>query len=619
MLAGPVPLDPARLTASETPLSAFSRDNDPRLPASGRELFDVVWSGAVALEWRHLMDVHGADLRLYLHLDALNLPGLQKLSWELLTDGIKPLLTTIPVIRTSVFPPKRDAFTPIWPVRVFVINAADPKDKGIKAAQEIWNIRRALRSAEHSFDLEVYDLANKPNFDPNKVAEAVPWPEGPHIIHFIGHSVPGALHCYVRKTDTYYEWTLAQIENFTNQFSDLRLFYANSCRSQEDGPEPATPWSVATAPLSRAVAVIAMQTDVGGEAAALCAHQFYAHLAKRRSVDIALQKARQSLLNRFKETSRELYAPVLTTRVAARDILPMRDFEWDDHKHESWQSALKENWAHFVNQRPHRRKLFRALFDPMPCPPGLVILGERGVGKSWLIKWYAYSMALNHLKVHYLPTDESPDWLELLRDLRDGKGTLYSSGLDPAQHHEFNWKLNHLAQGKLPPPYPAGSAVRDDGDPHSVIMRKSAQVDGFASAVCEAMVEALKKQSLKSPLVLVLDGPSVPILKTLKEPLLDRLVDKENAASIRVIICCDPAHWKSYQDQILDFSDWQQIIVSDIDKPEIASVTCELLRLLFPARDTSHVESFLEVHPPDPMKAGLLYPMCQGLGLLNGS
>jgi hypothetical protein len=109
-------------------------------------------------------------------------------------DGLLPIVTATPLIRVPVRHPPSDAFKPVWPVRVFVINGSDPDDTGIQAEQEIWNIRQALRKAEHSFDLEVYDVAAADaNFAPDMLVDAMKqrWPRGPHIVHFIGHSIAG--------------------------------------------------------------------------------------------------------------------------------------------------------------------------------------------------------------------------------------------------------------------------------------------------------------------------------------------------------------------------------------------------------------------------------------------
>lgn len=608
-------------------LGSYQRD-DARLVVSGRTLLGMLSAGEVGPEWQRLRQKQRADLCTYL---CIRPAALAKLPWELLNDALQPLVVAGPIIRALDCPPPSDSFKPAWPVRVFVINGSDPDDIGIKAEQEIWNIRQALRKAEHSFDLEVYDIAAADaDFHPGVLVDAAKqrWPGGPHIIHFIGHSVAEpqpALQYYVPAAQEYRQWTLGTIATAMNPFPDLRLVYVNACRSHEEGPDPAAPWSVATAFLGSAVAVLAMQSDISGDAAVTCARGLYEALADGQPVGQALLAARQALLYRFSENSRELYAPVLTTRVAARDILPMRSFGWEHEKHIAWQNLLKENWSHFVNQHPQRRKLYKALFEPRPGQSGLFVLGDNSVGKSWLVKWCTYAMALNGLQTQYLPADQSRDWLELLRRLRDGCATLNCPGLDAEHRSEFNWKLNYLVQGQWPPAYVPGQIVPDNEGSHGDIVQRGQQVNGFDSAVCEAMVHALQQQVRKSPLVLVLDTPSLTVAATLKKPFLDALVGPAAVEGIRVILCCHYKLWQSYQDLNLDFSSWQQIVVSEIDQRQIGGLIRELLRLQFPESAQakpqlfSEVEEFLvSVPAARPMKAEALYKLCQDIGTYKG-
>jgi hypothetical protein len=629
------PFDLALLAGREQILNKYGRGTNAELVASGAAMFTALRPGKVGPKWKKLQQRCEADLCTYLSVEP---PDLAKLPWELITDGLLPVVVAAPIIRTSdcipppddlnpVRIPPSDDFKPVWPVRVFIVNAGDPNDHDIQAEQEIWAIRQALRKAEHSFDLEVYDVATAgPTFTLNTLIDAIKqrWPRGPHILHFIGHSVAEpepALRYYVPSLDLYREWGLAMIAAATKQLPDLRVVFVNSCRSQEGGPNSATPWSVADALLTGAVAVIAMQADISGHAAVVCAGGFYNALSSGKSVDLALLEARKALLGARGEKDRELYAPVLTTRVAARDILPMRSFGWDEEKHVAWQNLLKENWTHFVNQHPHRRKLYKALFEPGATQNGLVVCGDNSVGKTWLVKWSAYAMALNGLQTHYLsmdkpkafPADKPMDWLELLRDLRNGRGTLLRPGLEPELRSEFNWKLRHLAQGQPPPPYPTGQVVDEEEGSHPEIVQRGRLVNGFSALVCEAMVYALQQQASKTRLVLVLDNLSLPVVANLKTAFLDSLVGRAAVEGIRVILCCDNKLWDSYQAHLLDFFAWPQLQISEIDQRQVGGLIRELLRLQCPDSETTKahqlatLEKFLKESPQKSMKAADLY------------
>jgi len=620
-VAPPAPLDAAKL-AAERRLSAFGQ-SDRELVASGRRLFATLSRDALARAWRNLRDDHAGRLRTYICTGAFD-----HLPWETMTDDVTSLLTEAPVMRCPAPVPQRDHIGPTWPIRIFVVNARNPGTDDISAEEEVWRIRRALRNAEHSFDLEVYDVVNDPGFAPDRLIEAMrKWPGGPHILHFIGHSSNGPdpmlRYCVFNEDGddvSYGAWTRVQIAGMLNELPQLRLVYVNACRSHSGGVDPAAPSSIAQTFLRRAAAVIAMQADVSGEAAAVCAGTFYTRLAEGAAVDFALLGARQALLGRYNEQHRDVYTPVLITRVAAQDILPMRDFKWTTAKHRTWRNALKENWAHFVNQHPHRRELYEALFEPTSGQSGLVVRGDEAVGKSWLVKWSAYAMAMNGLKLHYLPADKEADWLELLRRLRDGTGTLITPGLDPHQRNEFNWKLQHLVRNQPAPPY-AGQPVPDNFGRHTDII-KGRVADGFEAATCEAMVYALQQGARVAPLVIVLDNPPKSMLTAIKKPLLDALIDPSNKPAIRVILCCRTELWESYEEQQnLDFAAWRQLVVSVMDERHTSYLVRELIRLQYPNCETTASDKVAKLDQwiiglkPGPMSAGELYDFAKGLGI----
>jgi hypothetical protein len=621
-VAPPGLLDAARL-AGERRLSEFAQ-HDPALVASGRTLFATASPNGLVREWRNLRNDQRDKLRTYICTGAFD-----DLPWEAMTDGVASLLTEAPLMRCPVPIPPRDLVEPTWPIRIFVVNARNPGTDDISADEEVWHIRRALRSAEHSFDLEVYDVVNNPGFAPNHLMEAMrKWPGGPHVLHFIGHSSngpdPALRYCVCdEERVTYGAWTRGQIAGMLTELPELRLVYVNACRSHSEGVDPAAPSSIAQTFLKRAAAVIAMQADVSGEAAAVCAGKFYMRLAEGASVDFALLSARLALLGKYSEQHRDLYTPVLTTRVAAQDILPMRDFKWTAAQHHTWQNALRENWAHFVNQHPHRRELYEMLFEPKSGQSGLAVRGDEAVGKSWLVKWSAYAIAMNGLKVHYLAADKEADWLELLRRLRDGTGTLITPGLDPLQRNEFNWKLQHLVQNQPAPLY-SGQPVTDTFGRHTDII-KGRVIDGFEAATCEAMVYALQQEARVAPQVVVLDNPPRSMLTAIKKPLLDALVDPSNKRAIRVILCSRTERWKSYEEQqSLDFAAWRQVVVSNIDARHTSYLIRELIRLQFPNCETTASAKLAKLDQiiiglkPGPMSAGVLYNLAKGLGIAEG-
>jgi hypothetical protein len=162
-----------------------------------------------------------------------------------------------------------------------------------------------------------------------------------------------------------------------------------------------------------------------------------------------------------------------------------------------------------------------------------------------------------------------------------------------------------------------GAVVPDTAGQHADIMQRR-PVNGFDTKVCEAMVHALRQQARRTPLVLVLDNPSLPVITTLKAPFLDALVGRAAVEAIRVILCCHSRLWESYKAQYLDFSGWQQITVSEIDQGQVGTLIRELLRLQCPdcekikAQRLADLEKSLKnlysaTGPTKAMKVGDLY------------
>jgi hypothetical protein len=620
-IAGPVPFNLADAGAIPQLATADRQNND--FPLTGQKLFTALNQGVVGVEWARLRAAGG----LKTHLCVQN-AALAALPWELATD-VAPLATEAPLLRCVQFPPSREGAAPIWPLRIFVLRAANPVQEGIKAKEEVWAIRQALRDAEHSVDLEVYETAADPAFTINKLVEALRvWPRGPHILHIIGHSEPGMLKLFVPPAagplqgGSYIKWTLAQIATALPDLPDLRLVYANACRSNiPGGGNPAAPLSVAQVFLRQAAAVIAMQADVSGDAAVECASVFYKNLAAGDGPDVALQKARRNLLNIYQETGRDTYTPVLTTRLAASDILVPPKLQWSDATQSKWLNCLERPLKLFVNQRPHRRKLLPVLFDPQPQQRAALLRGEEGVGKTWLLQWFAFVMAGRGARAHYVAINGPADWLQVLCRIRDGAfpAEPHTQGLDPDLQSEFNWKLNHLAGAngvsQAAPPFPPGTVEADRAGRLPEILQRKALLNDFPVLVCDAMAYALRQQAGRVPLTLILDSVSSPEFGILKSRLLDPLTGGAAGANIRVVVCVDSALWDVYKG--FDFSGWEDIVVGPIEVQQARTLIPELLRLQFKDRNTK-LEALLEDLTDSSLKVGDLYQLCRSSGVAKG-
>ena len=246
LLAGPATLDPAHFQKSTEldpqairNLILETRGPDAGFQRFGQALLDVLQIPPIDQVWKKAREKYGTRLHTYF---AVEHELLRDLPWELLSDALQPLFPAAPCVRSHTLQLTIRKDPSPWPVRVFVIVAADPSDEGIQAEREVWNIRQALRCAEHSFDLEIFDVTAHPVFTLNALQAAMTqwWPRGPHILHFIGHSVADPapmLKLYNKRVKQYFDWTLAQIGVFLSNLPDLRLVYLNACRSNVNSGE----------------------------------------------------------------------------------------------------------------------------------------------------------------------------------------------------------------------------------------------------------------------------------------------------------------------------------------------------------------------------------------------
>lgn len=629
LVAGPLPIDPASFAAGAAldPMAVrrvFIAGNDsPQFAKFGRELMAAL--GIADSLWASIRAIKD-DLRVYLRIEH---PALSQFPWEVLTHQVYPLFTKSACLRVKHWPLPATAANPVWPIRVFVINAVDPEDTELGAEEEVWKIRKALRAADHSIDLEILNTGNDRNFTAGnlknlltKVEKGVStWPGGPHILHFIGHGVADPepmLKLYVPSADGYVPFSRAQIAQLMDSLPELRLVYLNACRSNNGASDPLAMSSIAEVFLDSASAVVAMQADIRGKHAAACAGHFYDALTLGEDPAASIKAVRQQLIAEYSDKSVAVYAPVLTTRVPVHQILSRKQFPCDPKKERAWQDALKgppyglmDNWAHFVDQRPHRRNLYEALLGSNPSAP-IVIHGESEVGKTWLMRWMSYPLALHGVRTLYAEGSPGVDWLEMLRRFRDGSNAPYSPGIAEGLRSEFNWKINHLADGKVPPPsFPAG--VKDTAGPLVDITAGSRLMNGFDELICEAMVHALREEAKAGPIVLVLDDPSFTSLQILKKQFLDRL---GNATDIRVILCLEERNWAGATP--LGFEAWRELPLSRIDTALARDLAREILRLKYGGHDITEMELAIPILIKAPSKIGAVFQFCLYAGAVGG-
>ena len=329
-LAGPIPIDATLFAAGgqlhQAKVRKFlttTRHDDQRFVTLGRAMQAALIPPTIDHALRH----HN-PARIYL---AIENADLQELPWELLQSTTSQFAKFLNVDKVclraagKLLEPAPAA--PAYPLRMLIVCGFDPSEPdAAEGYAEIAAIQQALNGSGHLLNCEVLhvakqfrltngsrqviDLSRRPMDRPAPAQSAVYdllaltahiASARPHILHFIGHSQDGALRLFMRgKTgadDANVLWDTARIRAFAASLADLRFVYLNSCRSGQTSEQAAAlfPDSVAHTFLTQASAVVAMQSDVSGDSAKVCAEIFYQRLLEGDDAATSLNHARAQL------------------------------------------------------------------------------------------------------------------------------------------------------------------------------------------------------------------------------------------------------------------------------------------------------------------------------------
>lgn len=568
------PLDRALLVnGALSAAEIYAKVLDPGVgfESTGRQLFDALLQGRVLsgwnarrTEWMDAVDVweQGGragprpSFRTFLCFQD---PALAAIPWELLLNSNANLFSTeaTPWLRADRLTLERKDRA-LYRVRVLVINGADPNPasgEDIQAEQECVAIKKILDRRPHEFEVEVVTAPkNIPEL------EKAIRDYAPHILHFIGHAEidsNGKPELLLHNGTNHSQWKQTAIEALLPNLDFLRLSYLNACRTglgavSQDAKDATR--SLAGTFLSRSLSVIGMHSDIRGKAALCCAENFYEGLLDGASPDQALSRARRALANQFQ--SREPYLPSMTVRTFPDRVLVLRP-QPDGLRTEDFGVAINELTRLFVDHKGSRRDLHEAIFCDRADREkrGVLITGDDGTGKTWLIQWVLHAFALRGVRVHYLSNPKG-SWLDVLRQIRDAGGTALSQGgCTPEQADRFNWILQHLSNGTEPPPFPSGGAnVIDAGEPLTKILQRQ-PTNSIDVRLCGAMRQCLEAGAEDHGLVLALDawdlGPGdqketlfPDSFRAIYDHLLTPLL-QSRSSNVRIILSVTPAFWKA--------------------------------------------------------------------------
>jgi hypothetical protein len=404
-------------------------------------------------------------------------PELRVLPWELARIGSRGVFTDPenPCARiTPQFNPDPPPEPDWWPLRVTVIVGAEAGDRVVKAEEELENLYAALDRVGP--DVE-YDVIKQPRRGDFLIGELERL--RPHVLHFIGHgeSNGGTGVLVMNDEEGRWDWTANEI--LDTMPITPRIAALNACRSGDHQPQIGT-WQLADAFIRRgAYAVLAMQGDIDGGAAARFSRGLYDALLENATLDVAVARGRRRALAAG-STRRDFGLPTLTLSRPPNRVLPLR-LGIDRERLQIVDMLLPRR--PFVDRKNDRRMLLERL-DP-PAADGVALTsieGESEVGKTALARWTLRQLACRghdvvyvDLAVGYGMRDGAKcSAIDVLRAIREA---VYKVRIpEPGAVRPFDaWTLalNHLCVGKPVPVGEVTAPVADDdaqfdSDPHDL-------------------------------------------------------------------------------------------------------------------------------------------------------
>ena len=445
--------------------------SSPEFERIGEELYEALTHGAVGERWNELSANHNRRLRLLLDMRS---DTLGKLPWELVREGPHIHATNIatPVARVSSrFPGQHGELPPIrWPLRLMVVVGSEPDDAKVAAKLEISGLRHAFRDMCGWLDIEILEQESAA-----KVRDTYRH-HRPHIFHFIGHGDVedgrGRLKLFDTEIEEYAPWDASDIVRDLAGWQP-RLALVNACRSSSVDHQDGA-WSIAGAFTELgATAVVAMQGDIRGEAAAAFSRGLYGALAEGDALDVAVSNGRAEIARVVRTDHRDFALPSLTVSAPPRGIL--RTCFGVPHEHRARVETSNRKLRAFVDRAAERRRLWRRIDpDPEPadaehdddsgCAPAIAIVGSSQVGKTELARWCVGTCQLHGGNATYvdlarigrLPFLET---LEVIRQELEDSTDLYADGNRSAfaEWDRARERLSNGADGQESQPWPPDS------------------------------------------------------------------------------------------------------------------------------------------------------------------
>jgi hypothetical protein len=569
LAVGAPPVDPeGKPISSARARELFLSPTTPEkgIEAVGRYLFQLLDAAPVGQEVRKILKrdplVPARDRPKHLVLLEIHPPEIAALPWELLFGDEGWLFRDAGIVfaRGGVDHGFKEA-TRRWPLKALVVVGCKQAET-IGWKDEVLAIQAAFRAFGHFGDLEILQRPTE-----SELIDAY-GQIAPDVLHFIGHG-GGELFCWSDAQSRRWPLSPTRILEILKEKGAPRVAFLNACRSSEGAlaaAAQAKTWSITDAFLKGGTrAVVGMQADIPGAAAAAFAKAFYeallgkGNVVEGRLVHEAVAAARVAM-DRSAAPRCEWALPTLSLLVRPEYVLPIDFGVPTSFEKERTQTHEFRELVKFVDRRLERRSLRRSLDGEAPAaPPGqaatssslLVLEGRSGVGKSMLVHWAMEHCShrgirhtcldLRHAKTH--------DLVGVLRLIRDGSAerdppSVLRSGFSSQREafSRFNRDLNWILSGKgnKPPDEPPPAFEEDLGLP----LEGAKPLDDDAiPRMFASFRAALQAAAAEQPVLVTLDqfGKLVPgpAGEYLRRHLFDA-VAKNAVKGVRMIVVVTP-------------------------------------------------------------------------------
>ncbi len=295
----------------------------------GERMFNALFPAEVTTHLRDLLsrvNREGKVLRLELDMDEAKLPAIAMLPWEFLrapqTAGraVDDLGTHPKVVlsRRRGLWDAAEAITLAEPLRIQLVVAA-PKDEDLGAVlyEDIETRLKTLADTHPTLIAPPLETLHNPDI---MALEDALEEQQPHVLHVIGH---GRLR-KIRKIEVgefaligsagYADWRTDEEIGEIFQVHSPAIVFFQACESGAAGSASAFVGLASQVVQRNVPVVIAMQYPVSNVVAITFAEELYRRLGKLEPVDVAVQRGRRRLKQKFRDT-RDYAAPVIFMRL----------------------------------------------------------------------------------------------------------------------------------------------------------------------------------------------------------------------------------------------------------------------------------------------------------------